>query len=93
VTLTVTPKVITADGKPTTIAVKVTAGKKAVKGVRVLVKGKTVRATAVTNGRGIAVVKVSVQNPGLLRITTISRESCASKQIGVVGVFTPPLTG
>jgi hypothetical protein len=93
VTVTVTPKVIRADGKPTTVSVKVTAGKKAVKGVKVLITGKGLRATGRTNDRGMVFVKVNMSDPGLIRVTTLSRKACGSRQIGVVGIFLPPVTG
>ncbi len=92
--LVVTPKMIKADGKPAMISVRVTAGKKAAKGVRVLVTGKGLHKTARTNSRGVALVKVNLSNPGLIRVTTLSKqESCGAKRIGVVGVFLPPVTG
>ena len=85
---------IKADGKPAKISVKVTAGKKAAKGVKVLVTGKGLHKTARTNNRGIALVKVNLSNPGLIRVTTLSKqESCGAKRIGVVGIFLPPVTG
>ena len=92
--LVVTPKMIKADGKPATISVRVTAGKKAAKGVKVLVTGKGLHKTARTNNRGIALVKVNLSNPGLIRVTTLSKqESCGAKRIGVVGIFLPPVAG
>jgi hypothetical protein len=93
VTLTVTPKVIRANGKPTTISVKVTASKKAVKGVKVLVTGQGIRATARTNSSGMVFIKVNTSAPGLLRVTTVSRKACGARQIGIVGIFLPPVTG
>jgi uncharacterized repeat protein (TIGR01451 family) len=92
--LTVTPKLVRADGKPDTIAVKVTAGNKRVRGVAVLVTGKAVHKTARTNSRGMAYVRVNVKTAGVLRITTLGkRESCGARRIGVVGIFLPPVTG
>jgi uncharacterized repeat protein (TIGR01451 family) len=92
--LVVTPKMIKADGNQATISVRVMAGKKAAKGVKVLVTGKGLRKTARTNNRGIALVKVNLTNPGLIRVTTLSKqESCGAKRIGVVGIFLPPVTG
>ena len=91
--LTVTPKTIIGDGKPDVISVKVTAGKKSVAGVKVLVTGKGVRATGRSNGSGVVRIKVNLNNPGLLRVTALGRKYCGSARIGVVGVFLPPLTG
>lgn len=92
-TITVLPKMLKADGKADAITVKVTAGKKRAPGVVVLVTGKDIRKTARTDRRGIAVVTVNVKSPGLLRITTPQKSYCGARQIGVVGIFTPPVTG
>jgi hypothetical protein len=92
-TITVLPKTLQADGKADPITVRVTAGKKRAPGVVVLVTGKDVRKTARTNRSGIAVVMVNVKNPGLLRVTTPQKKYCGARQIGVVGVFTPAVTG
>jgi uncharacterized repeat protein (TIGR01451 family) len=92
-TITVLPKMLKADGKSDAITVKVTAGKKRAPGVVVLVTGKGIRKTARTDRQGIAVVTVNVKSPGLLRVTTPQKKSCGARQIGVVGVFTPPVTG
>jgi uncharacterized repeat protein (TIGR01451 family) len=92
-TVTVLPKMLKADGKADAIRVRVNAGKKRAPGVVVLVTGKDVRKTARTNRKGIAVVMVNVKTPGLLRVTTVSKRSCGAKQIGVIGIFTPPVTG
>ena len=42
-TLTVTPKMITADGRPDRVTVKVTAGKKRVSGTKVVISGSGIR--------------------------------------------------
>ncbi len=103
--LTVTPKLLRATGKPVRIAVKVTrvpAGRavaeqgspKAAAGVKVLFAGKKFRKTARTNTRGIAVIVLKLNDPGLIRITTLGKQdSCGPKRIGVVGIFLPPLAG
>jgi uncharacterized repeat protein (TIGR01451 family) len=93
--LTVTPKMAKADGKRDRLVVKVTAGKKRMKGVRVVVTGAGVRKTARTNGKGVAVLRVNPKKPGLITITAVetNQKVCGPKRIGVVGVFLPPLTG
>jgi uncharacterized repeat protein (TIGR01451 family) len=94
-TLTVTPKMIKADGKPDRISVKVTAGKKRTKGVKVVVRGAGVEKTARSNGKGLAVLLINPKKPGLITITAreTKQRICGPKRIGVVGVFRPPLTG
>ena len=95
--LTVSPKMVKADGKPDKVKVKVTAGKKRVKGVKVVVKGAGVKKKAVTNRKGVAVLKINPRKAGLITITVAEsnkkRKACGPKRIGVVGVFLPPLTG
>jgi len=94
-TLTVSPKMIKADGKPDRVAVRVTAGKKRMKGVRVIVSGAGVRKTDTSNGRGLAVVRINPTKAGIITITARekNRDVCGLKRIGVVGVFLPPVTG
>jgi hypothetical protein len=93
--LTVTPKMITANGKPDKVVVTVTAGKKRVKGVLVVVKGAGIKATARTTRRGVAVLKVNPKKAGLITVSAseANQKLCGPKRIGVVGVFLPPLTG
>ena len=94
--LTVTPKLVRVDGKPDAIAVKVTSGKKAVRGVKVLVTAPGVHATGRTNANGTVVIKVNVKKAGVMTIS-IPRPaafgqqatSCGPKRIGVVGIFPP----
>jgi hypothetical protein len=89
----VTPKLVRVDGKPDRVAVRVTADKKNVEGVKVLVTAKGIHATARTNARGVAVIYVNVSSPGIMKISILGRKACSSKRIGVVGIFLPPLTG
>jgi uncharacterized repeat protein (TIGR01451 family) len=93
--VTVTPKMIKADGKQDRVVTKVTAGKKAVKGVRVRVRGAGVAKTARTNGKGVAVVTVNAQKPGIVTVSVVETDQkvCGAARIGVVGVFLPPVTG
>ena len=93
--LTVSPKMIKADGKPDKVTVKVTAGSKRVKGVRVVVRGTGVKKSAKTNRKGVAVLKINPKKPGLITVTVVetNQKLCGPKRIGVVGVFLPPLTG
>jgi uncharacterized repeat protein (TIGR01451 family) len=92
--VTVTPKLIRADGKPDRLVVRVTAAGKAVKQAKVLVRGSGVRKTVSTNNRGVAVARVNAPRPGLVTVTTLERQHvCGIKRIGVVGVFLPPVTG
>jgi uncharacterized repeat protein (TIGR01451 family) len=95
-TLTVSPKMIKADGKPDMVRVRVTAGKKRVKGTKVTIFGAGVRKTGRSNGSGMALIKINPKKAGLITITALetNQKVCGPKRIGVVGVFLPPpLTG
>jgi len=93
--LTVSPKMITADGKPDRVRVRVTAGKKRVKGTKVRIFGAGVRKSGRSNGKGLAVLRINPRRAGLITITAVerNRKVCGPKRIGVVGVFLPPLAG
>jgi hypothetical protein len=94
-TLTVTPKNVTADGKPDKVRTLVTAGKKRMKGVRVVVKGAGVSKSGRTNAQGVAIIAINPRKSGIVTVTAQerNRKVCGAKRIGVVGVFLPPLTG
>jgi uncharacterized repeat protein (TIGR01451 family) len=94
-TLTVSPKMIKADGRPDRVSVKVTAGKKRVKGTKVSIFGAGVRKTGRSNRNGMAFIKINPRKAGLITITAVetNQKVCGPKRIGVVGVFLPPLTG
>jgi uncharacterized repeat protein (TIGR01451 family) len=94
-TLTVTPKMITADGKPDRVKVVVSEGRKRVKGVKVLVYGSGVRKTTRSNAKGVALLSINPKRAGLVTITALetNRKVCGAKRVGVVGVFLPPVTG
>ena len=93
--LTVKPGMITADGKPDTVTVKVMAGPKPAKGARVAVVGVGVKKSGRANAKGVAVIKVNPKKAGIVTITVAegNHEMCGAKRIGVVGVFLPPVTG
>ena len=94
-TLTVTPKMLKADGKPDKVTTKVTAAAKRVKGAKVAIAGAGIKKTGLTNGKGVAVLRVNPKKPGIITITVVesNQKLCGPKRIGVVGVFLPPLTG
>jgi hypothetical protein len=94
-TLTVTPKMLKADGRPDRVTTKVTAAAKRVKGAKVAIAGAGVKKTGLTNGKGVAVLRVNPKKPGIITITVVesNQKLCGPKRIGVVGVFLPPLTG
>jgi uncharacterized repeat protein (TIGR01451 family) len=93
--LTVSPKMIKADGKADRVTAKVTAGKKRVKGAKVAVRGGGVSKSARTNGKGVATLKINPKKPGIITVSVVesNQKLCGPQRIGVVGVFLPPLTG
>ena len=93
--LTVSPQMIKADGKADRLSVKVTAGKKRMRGVTVVVSGAGLKRSALSNGKGLAVLRVNPRKAGIVTITARepNQKVCGAKRIGVVGVFLPPVTG
>jgi hypothetical protein len=86
---------VKADGKPDRITVKVTAGKKRVKGVKVVLAGAGVRKSGTSNGKGVAVLRINPARAGIVTITAREKNQriCGPRRIGVVGVLLPPVTG
>ena len=62
---------ITADGRPDTLKVRVTAGTKRVKGTKVRVFGAGVKKTSRSKANGIASVRINPRRPGLITITAV----------------------
>jgi hypothetical protein len=90
--LGVTPRSLTV-GKHSTIRVGVREAGKAVNGVQVVVTGKGLTKRARTNKSGIASLPITPARPGILLIRVPTHATCNRQRIGVVGVFTPPVTG
>ena len=86
---------IKADGRPDRVTVKVTAGKKRVRGTKVVISGAGVTKSARSNAKGMAMLLVNPRKAGLVTITAVetNQRVCGPKRIGVVGLFLPPLTG
>jgi len=90
--LTVTPRTLTV-GRSTIVLVRVREAGKAVKGVRVVITGRGVSKRASTNIGGVARFVIKGRSPGILQIRVPSHATCRTQRIGVLGVFTPPVTG
>lgn len=91
-TLTVAPRTLTV-GRSTVVRVRVREAGKPVKGVRVVVTGRGVTKRANTNANGVARFVIVGRSPGILQIRVPSHATCRTQRIGVLGVFTPPVTG
>jgi len=90
--LTVTPRTLTV-GRSTIVLVHVREAGKPVKGVRVVITGRRVTKRTVTNAAGVARFVIVGRSPGILQIRVPSHATCRTQRIGVLGVFTPPVTG
>jgi uncharacterized repeat protein (TIGR01451 family) len=90
--LGVTPRSLTV-GKHSLIRVSVREAGKPVSGVQVVVTGKGLTKRARTNKFGIATLPITPSRPGILLIRVPTHATCNRQRIGVVGVFTPPVTG
>ena len=94
--LTVSPKMIKADGKPDKVDGEGDGGQEAGEGRQGRRQGRRrSQEAAKTNGKGVAVLKINPKKPGLITVTVArdDQKLCGPKRIGVVGVFLPPLTG
>ena len=87
-----TPHQLTV-GKRQTIVVRLGAGKQAVRHVKVLVRGPGILKWGTTDAHGVARVSVKPKRSGILTVTVPSHKTCTQPQVGVVGIFTPPVTG
>ena len=81
-------------GRKVRLTIKVTQKGKAVKGVRIKIKGSTLNlTTGPSNAKGMVTVKVNPKKAGIITIVPVSHKGCTNPRIGVTGVFTPPVTG
>ena len=89
----VTPKQLFV-GRNTTVTIHVTKQGKAVKGVRVLIKGPKVNLrTKPSNSKGVIKQQIKMKKAGIVTFTPVASKKCNTKRVGVTGVFTPPVTG
>jgi uncharacterized repeat protein (TIGR01451 family) len=91
--LVVSPHSLTA-GKQATLVLSVKTLGKPAKGVRVRVTGAGVAKTSgATNAAGIVRMSIKPAKPGILQFKPLVSKSCGVPRIGVIGAFTPPVTG
>jgi uncharacterized repeat protein (TIGR01451 family) len=89
----VTPKQLYV-GRRATLTIHVTKHGKAVKGVRVRIKGPKFHATTKrSNNKGVIKKVVKMKKAGIIVFTPLASKRCGTKRVGVTGVFTPPVTG
>jgi uncharacterized repeat protein (TIGR01451 family) len=90
--LRVTPRSLTV-GQHSVVRVTVREAGKPVAAVQVVVTGKGVTKRARTNRNGLATISFTPTRPGILQVRVPTHAACSRQRIGVVGVFTPPVTG
>jgi uncharacterized repeat protein (TIGR01451 family) len=89
----VSPHQLTA-GKRSMLVLRVKTNGKPAKGARVLVTGPGIRKlSGPTNVQGITRMTVKPAKPGILRFQPVAHKGCSAPRIGVIGAFTPPVTG
>jgi uncharacterized repeat protein (TIGR01451 family) len=89
----ISPHSLTA-GKRSTLTLSVHMLGKPAKGAKVLVTGAGVRkVSGPTNAKGIVKMSIKPAKPGILRFKPVAHQGCALPRIGVIGAFTPPVTG
>ena len=91
-TLTVAPRQLTA-GRMSTVKVVVRLSGKPVRRVLARIVGAGIDRRGRTGANGIARIRIKPRRPGILQVRLSRRRACATQQIGVIGVFAPPLTG
>jgi uncharacterized repeat protein (TIGR01451 family) len=92
--INVAPKRTLFVGRKTTLTLKVTQNGKAVKGIRIRIKGPSLSmTTSRSNAKGLVKVTVKPKRAGIVSFAPVSSKGCANPRLGVTGVFTPPVTG
>ena len=91
--LGVTPKQLLV-GHKSLLKMRVSRKGVPVKGIRVRIHGSTLSiVTARSNGKGLVTRTVRPLRPGIVVFRPVAQKGCRITRIGVIGVFTPPVTG
>jgi uncharacterized repeat protein (TIGR01451 family) len=89
----VAPKQLTV-GKNAKLRLVVTAKNKPISGVKIEVKGSGVlKLSNRTDKSGHVTISLHPRKPGIVLVKPASYKGCANPRIGVIGAFTPPVTG
>jgi uncharacterized repeat protein (TIGR01451 family) len=94
----VAPKQLTV-GQATTFTLRIVQHGKHVGGVRVRISGKPLGSkshsvvTKPSAKNGLVKMKIFAARPGILTFTPAAAKTCGNRRVGVIGVFTPPVTG
>jgi uncharacterized repeat protein (TIGR01451 family) len=90
--MTIRPQSLTV-GKRTIVRITVRERGKPVAGVGVIIRGNGINRRARTNAHGVARFMLKAGQPGILRVLVPTHKTCRRQAIGVLGAFTPPVTG
>ncbi len=91
--LMVSPKSLFA-GRHAVLTMRVFKHAKAVAGIKVRINGAGLLiVTHATNKKGVVKRGVLPKKAGIVTFRPVAQKSCRSTRIGVIGVFTPPVTG
>ncbi|TMK34631.1 MAG: DUF11 domain-containing protein [Actinobacteria bacterium] len=90
--LTVRPQSLTV-GKRTIVKVTIRERGKPVSRVVVVLRGKGIDVRGRTNAAGLVRFTVKPGRPGILQVLVPTHKTCRRQAIGVLGAFTPPVTG
>jgi uncharacterized repeat protein (TIGR01451 family) len=91
--LVVSPKQMLV-GKTHILTIKVSQHGKAISGVKVRIKGATLSiTTSASNSQGVVKRTVKPGRAGIVTFVPVAHKSCKNPRVGVIGVFTPPVTG
>ena len=91
--LTVAPHSLRASSG-TELRVRVTAKRAPVAGVKIEVKGAGIlKLSGRTSAAGRVTLVLNLHRPGILVVKPAFHQGCGATRIGVVGDFTPPVTG
>jgi uncharacterized repeat protein (TIGR01451 family) len=89
----VAPKSLTV-GKNAHLRLHVTAKSKSIAGVTILVKGAGIlKVSNRTDKGGHVTIVLHPKKPGIVLVKPAAYKGCVNPRIGVVGAFTPPVTG
>src|SRR2546427_1620108 len=90
--LTVRPQSLTV-GKRTIVKVTIRERGKPISRVVVVLRGKGIDVRGRTNSAGLVRFTVKPARPGILQVLVPTHTTCRRQAIGVIGAFTPPVTG
>jgi hypothetical protein len=81
-------------GRKSVLTMHLSQNGKAIAGIRVRIKGSALGLlTKASTKKGVVKVPVLPKRAGIVSFVPVAHKACKTPRIGVVGVFTPPVTG